>query len=167
VEAIKLSRSLDRRQIAALARSKYSKEAVGKQYDWALRQLGDLSDRGWYGDQSRKFAAAMVPTQDESRRKRRIWLYIPYFGAFPNYFQLYLDSLKRNADCLSVFLMTDIDFSGYRVPDNLIPIPITFGAIREKAARLISDEFGMDVRPEAFSRSCIPSFFATSASGMA
>ena len=25
---------------------------------WALRQLADLSDRGWYGEVSRKFAAA-------------------------------------------------------------------------------------------------------------
>ena len=48
-----------------------------------------------------------------------------------------------------MFLLTDIDLSGYRLPDNLILIPMTFGAIREKAARLISDEFGVDVRPEA------------------
>ena len=149
VEAIRLSRSLDRRQIAALARSKYSKEAVGKQYDWALRQLGDLSDRGWYGDQSRKFASTAVLSQKGAPRKPRIWLYMPYFGAFPNYFQLYLDSLGRNADCLSVFLMTDIDLSGYRVPHNLIPIPMTLDALREKAARLIKDEFGMEVRPDA------------------
>ena len=40
VEAIRLSGTLDRRQIATLARGKYSKEAVGKQYDWVLRQLG-------------------------------------------------------------------------------------------------------------------------------
>jgi len=149
VEAIRLSRSLDRRQIATLARAKYSKEAAGKQYDWALKQLADLSGRGWYGDKSRKFASAAVLPQEETRRKPRIWLYMPYFGAFPNYFQLYLDSLGKNADCLSVFLMTDNDLSGYRVPDNLIPIPLTLGALREKAARLINDEFGMNVLPDA------------------
>jgi Glycosyl transferases group 1 len=148
VEAIRLSRSLDRRQIAALARSKYSKEVVGKQYDWALRQLGDLSGRGWYADKSRKFARAVAPAQASVSRNRRIWLYIPYFGAFPNYFQLYLDSLGRNADCLSVFLMTDSDLSGYQIPDNLILVPMTLGKLRDKAARFIGDEFGVDARPD-------------------
>ena len=111
--------------------------------------MADLSGRGWYGDKSRKFANAAVPAQAAKPRKPRIWLYMPYFGAFPNYFQLYLDSLGRNADCLSVFLLTDNDLSGYRVPDNLMPIPMTLGALREKAARFISDEFGVDVPPDA------------------
>jgi hypothetical protein len=148
IEAIRLSRSLDRRKIAASARSRYSKETIGSQYNWALRQLADLSGPGWYGEKSRKFADAAAAKATEPR-KPRIWLFIPYFGAFPNYFQLYLDSLGRNADCLSVFLMTDIDLSGYRLPDNLIPIPMTLGALREKAARLIGDEFGIEARPEA------------------
>jgi glycosyltransferase involved in cell wall biosynthesis len=91
---------------------------------------------------------AVLP-QEATTPKPRIWLYMPYFGAFPNYFQLYLDSLGRNADCLSVFLMTDNDLSGYRVPDNLVPIQLTLGALREKAARLINDEFGMNVLPDA------------------
>jgi glycosyltransferase involved in cell wall biosynthesis len=149
VEAIRLSRSLDRRRIATLARAKYSKEATGKQYDWALRQIADLSGAGWYGDISRKFANTAVPAQAATPRKPRIWLYMPYFGTLPDYFQLYLDSLGRNADCLSVLLITDIDLSGYRVPDNLVPIPMTLDTLREKAAQFINDEFGMDVRPEA------------------
>ena len=150
VEAIQLSRSLDRRQIATLARRKYSKEVIGKQYDWALRQLDDLSGRGWYADKSRKFASRpAAPAQAAKPGKRRIWLYMPYFGAFPNYFQLYLDSLARNADCLSVFLLTDSDLSGYRAPDNLIPVPMTIDALRGRAAQFIGDEFGINVRPDA------------------
>jgi glycosyltransferase involved in cell wall biosynthesis len=66
VEAIKLSASLDRRQISALARNKYSKEVVGKQYDWVLKQLADLSGRGWYADKSHKFASAAVLRQEET-----------------------------------------------------------------------------------------------------
>lgn len=58
IEAIRLSKSLDRERIAALARAKYSKEAVGKQYDWALKQLADLSGPGWYAEKSRKFWGA-------------------------------------------------------------------------------------------------------------
>jgi len=149
VEAIRLSKSLDRRQIAALARTRYSKETVGKQYDWVLRQLSDLSGRGWYADRSRKFAETSAAARAVRSRKPRIWLYMPYFGAFPNYFQLYLDSLGNNADCLSVFLMTDINLSGYRLPDNLIPVPMTLSMLREKFARFIGDEFGVDVGPDA------------------
>jgi tetratricopeptide (TPR) repeat protein len=149
VEAIKLSRSLDRRQIATLARSKYSKEVVGKQYDWVLKQVADLSGRGWYADKSRKFASAAVLPKANPSRKPRIWLYMPYFGAFPNYFQLYLDSLANNADCLSVFLMTDNDLSGYRVPENVIVVRLTLSDLRERVARFINDEFGMHVQPDA------------------
>jgi predicted SAM-dependent methyltransferase len=144
-----MSRSLDRRRIAAIARAKYSKEVVGKQYDGVLKQLADLSGRGWYAEKSRKFARRPVSPQEATLRKPRIWLYMPYFGAFPNYFQLYLDSLGKNADYLSVFLMTDNNLSGYRVPENLIPIQLTLGAIREKAARLINEEFGLNVLPDA------------------
>ena len=150
VEAIELSRSLDRRQIATLARSKYSKELAGQRYDWALKQVADLSGRGWYEDKSRKFASATDIREDgKPQKKPRIFLYMPYFGAFPNYFQLYLDSLGKNADCISVFLMTDIDLSGYQLPDNLIPIHLTLDMIRERAARFMTDEFGMNVVPEA------------------
>jgi len=149
VEAIRLSRSLDRRQISDLARSKYSKAAVGKQYDWAFRQLADLSGRGWYGDKSRKFAGAAVESPPDKQRKPRIWLYMPFFGMLPNYFQLYLDSLGKNADCLSVFLMTDADLSSYKLPDNLIPVKLTLDDLRKKAARFMNDAFGMDVKPGA------------------
>ena len=50
VETIRLSRSPDRRQIAALAQGSYSKETVGKQYDWVLTRLADLLGHGWYTD---------------------------------------------------------------------------------------------------------------------
>jgi hypothetical protein len=69
--------------------------------------------------------------------------------SFPNYFQLYLDSLGKNADYLSVFLMTDNDLSGYSLPQNLIVISQTLEALREKIARFINDEFGMNEPPDA------------------
>jgi glycosyltransferase involved in cell wall biosynthesis len=149
VEAIRASQSLDRRQIAALARKKYSREVVGQQYDRVLLQLSDLSGAGWYGDVSRKFEKPAVIEEAVNRRKPRIWIYLPYFGAFPNYFQLYLDSLARNSDCLSVFLVTDHDLSSFRLPDNLIPIPMTLDELRKRAARLLFVEFGVDVQPDS------------------
>jgi predicted SAM-dependent methyltransferase len=117
--------------------------------DWALRQLADLSGGGWHGEKSRKFADAAVPIQAPGLRQRRIWLYMPYFGTLPNYFQLYLNSLGRNAECLSVFLMTDNDLSNYQVPENLIKIPTTLDVLRETAARFVSNEFRIQMRPDA------------------
>lgn len=142
LEAVRLSKSLDRKQIAAWARNRYSKESVGKQYDWVLRQLRDLTGSGWYAERSRKFAI-----------KRRIWLFLPYFGAFPNYFQLYLDSLRNNAGYLSVFLISDNDLSEYRLPDNLIVISTTLATLRQKIARFFGDEFHLVTDPDTLLKS--------------
>lgn len=147
VEAIDLSRSLDRRQIRRLAQEKYSKEVVGRQYDQAFRQLADLSGRGWYAEKSRKFGNAPDVSKSTEERQPRIWIYLPFFGEFPNYFQLYLDSLGQNADCLSVFLLTDNDLSAYRIPDNLVPIQMSLDALRERLALFVNAEFGLDLQP--------------------
>ncbi len=155
IEAIRVSATLDRRRIAEIARTRYSKNVIGQQYDRAFRQLADLSGRGWYAEQSHKFAhpsnATVNPAEEvaiSSPRKPRIWLYMPYFGTLPNYFQLYLDSLARNQDCLSVILVTDIDLAGYRVPANLIRASMTLDEIRERAARLLAEEFGVSAAPD-------------------
>lgn len=145
VEAIRRSSTLDRRQIAEIARSKYSKEVVGKQYDWVLRQLADLSGPGWYGDISRKFGDSVELKAAKTDRNNHIWLYMPYFGTLPNYFQLYLDSLARNADRLSVIFLTDVDLSSYSLPQNLLAIPMTFDAIRGRAANLIQRNYNQNV----------------------
>jgi hypothetical protein len=147
--AIELSKSLDRRQIADKARSKYSKEVVGQQYDWVFKQLSDLSSRGWYGDISRKFARALARPLGTSIRKPRIWLYIPYFGVLPNYFQIYLNSLKNNIDYLSVIFITDVDLSNYQLPDNLLVVTMSLEELRVRASSFLKFEFGMKVRADS------------------
>jgi len=62
----------------------------------------------------------------------RITLFIPYYGAFPNYFQLYLNSLAKNQDVLTVVLVTDIDLSPYSCPPNLRVHRLTFLELRLK-----------------------------------
>lgn len=147
VEAVKASKSLDRRAIAELARERYSRKSVGRQYDWALRQLSDLSGSGWYGTESRKFSALQqARTTPEAAPK--IWLFIPYFGHFPSYFDLYLESLERNHAHLRVVLLTDIDLTGYRLPRNLYPIPMSLAALRKKIAHFMSSEFDTFVEPQ-------------------
>ncbi len=146
VAAIQLSWSLDRRAIAELARSRYSKEAVGRQYDWIFQQLADLSGRGWYGEVSRKFSEAKI--LDTTLQKGRIWIYIPYFGQLPNFFQLYLDSLGRNSDILTVIFLTDIDLAQFNLPENLIVVLITLDDIRHRAAHLMMESFDVVIKPE-------------------
>ena len=54
-EAIRLSASLDRGRVSQVAAAKYGRALAGERYDRALRQLSDLSGRGWYGERSRRF----------------------------------------------------------------------------------------------------------------
>ena len=49
----------------------------------------------------------------------RVYLVLPYFGAFPNYFQLYLDSVAKNSAVLTVVLVTDIALDAYNLPTNI------------------------------------------------
>src|SRR4029077_17424928 len=113
----------------------------------AFRQLADLSRRGWYEDKSHKFASS--PSRKTcGGRQRRIWLYMPYYGQLPNYFQLYLDSLERNKDCLSVLFITDNDLANYHVPENLFRIEMSLDELRRRCASLLADEFGVAVEPQ-------------------
>ena len=77
----------------------------------------------------------------------RIYIFLPYFGKFPNYFQLYLDSLKMNKDILTVFLITDIDLSSYCLPPNLIVAPMTIDDVRKRAANMLLSVFNRHVSP--------------------
>jgi len=77
----------------------------------------------------------------------RIYLFIPYYGKFPNYFQLYLDSLKMNQDILTVFFITDIDMTPYSVPENAIIIPLTKADVQRRLAQMLFNVFGKTADP--------------------
>jgi hypothetical protein len=75
----------------------------------------------------------------------RIYIAMPYFGRLPAYFQLYLDSLAANQDILTVLLITDVGLSDYRLPPNLIHIPLRLADIRARVATLLQHEHGLTV----------------------
>jgi len=81
--------------------------------------------------------------------KQRIYIFLPYYGSFPNYFQLYLDSLGINTDILTVFLLTDLDTSSFHLPENLILIPFALDEIRERLSTFIFKNFGQQIEPKA------------------
>lgn len=61
-----------------------------------------------------------------------IYSIIPYFGILPNYFQLYLDSVEINSDILKIILISDNDFSNYKIPLNVIIINLSICQVRER-----------------------------------
>jgi len=81
-------------------------------------------------------------------KQKRIYTFIPYYGGFPNYFQLYLDSLGINTDILTVFLITDIDMTGYKCPTNLIVIKMPKSDIQKRLSKFILDTYEKVVEPE-------------------
>ena len=48
ITAVEFAGQLDRKRIAEDARAKYSLESVGSQMDRIFKQIGNLSDKGWY-----------------------------------------------------------------------------------------------------------------------
>ncbi len=76
----------------------------------------------------------------------RMNIFLPYYGKFPNYFQLYLDSLNANNDILTVFLITDIDSSEYILPKNLIVVPMSIDVLRRKISDMLLNVFRKTVK---------------------
>ncbi|MDD3415001.1 MAG: hypothetical protein PHY47_13495 [Lachnospiraceae bacterium] len=64
-----------------------------------------------------------------------------YFGAFPSYFQLWLDSCKENPE-IKFLVFSDISLQEYSVPTNVVIQKTTF----EKMKSLISRKIGFPVK---------------------
>lgn len=61
---------------------------------------------------------------------KKIVLFIPYFGTFPNYFQLFLNSCGRN-DTINWIIFTDND-TEYKYPENVKRVSMSFLEIKKK-----------------------------------
>lgn len=68
---------------------------------------------------------------------------VPYFGKFPEYFQLWLDSCNYNNE-FNWILLTDIDKSIYNVPVNVEFIECTFSNIINIFRNKIDDKISLD-----------------------
>lgn len=143
-----LDGKFDREYIRDRAAKLYDMYKLANDYDYVFRTILDVhtpGKNGWYSSDTH-----IVPLLDTIKVTigPRIYVFIPYYGSFPNYFQLYLDSLGINADMLTVFLITDIDVSSYKLPDNLILVPMPKIEVQKKAAKFILDVYGKTVAPE-------------------
>lgn len=84
LDGIKAVKTLDRKKVAEVARSRFSLEAVGKKYDIIFRQISDLRAKGWYN--TRSFAlqgeiARNLPEEDD--QVSTIKLYVPPYTPKP------------------------------------------------------------------------------------
>lgn len=136
----------DRKYIHEYATNKYDMYKVAYQYEYVLKSILDIHIPGRGGWFSKKSYYQKL-LEGDSNSNSKIYLIIPYYGQFPNYFQLYLDSLQMNKDILTVIMPTDIDLSNYNVPSNLIPLHITLDNIRERLSKLLLEFYGKTIEP--------------------
>jgi hypothetical protein len=70
--------------------------------------------------------------------KKCIFL-LPYFGPFPIYFQLFLDTFAFNKT-FNMLLITDNDLSKYKMPPNVISLHISFLELKDKIRNALKME---------------------------
>lgn len=61
----------------------------------------------------------------------KILIIIPYFGKFPNYFDLWLTSVKYNST-INWLLITDNDCSNNNIPSNVQVLNMSFGDLKQR-----------------------------------
>jgi len=138
-----LDGKFDRSYIRKRAADLFDMYKLAANYEYALKTILDVhtpGKNGWYSPDTH--IRAILPA------KKRIFICIPYYGAFPNYFQLYLDSAGMNADILAVILITDIDTSSYTVPANVFVYKMPRQDVQKRAAKFIKDVYDKTIAPE-------------------
>lgn len=73
----------------------------------------------------------------------KVALVLPYYGSFPNYFQLFLRSVELNTE-FEVLLVTDIETVGICLPDNVHVVRLSLGDIRDRIASSIPAPLKLD-----------------------
>jgi len=124
----------DRKYIRERAANKYDMYKLALNYDYTFKSILDVHTPGINGWYSKKSHMGIF-------HQSKIYLIICYYGAFPNYFQLYLNSLGQNETTLSVVLVTDIDLSIYQLPTNLIHINIPINEVKRRASTFLKREY--------------------------
>ena len=138
-----LDGKFDRAYVRKRAVEKYDMYKLAKHYEYVFKSVVDIHNGagGWYSKES--YLALTDGTVPSAPYPGKIHLCIAYFGAkFPNYFQLYLDSLLNNTDILVVHLYTNISLGGYECPPNLVVEQMTFEELNQKIRDFFLCEFG-------------------------
>lgn len=70
-------------------------------------------------------------------------LLLPYFGKFPNYFQLWLDSAKYNT-FIDFLIFTDSEMSMYSIPSNVYVVEMTFQDVKNRISKVLPYSFKLE-----------------------
>jgi glycosyltransferase involved in cell wall biosynthesis len=144
-----LDNHFDRTYIRERAANLYDMYKVAFQYEYVFKSIREIyvpGNNGWYSPV--KHIKTFVEKSPVEEINPRIYIFVAYYGSFPNYFQLYLDSLANNTDCLTVFLVTDIDMSSYTCPENLIIIFMPKADLQARVSKFIEEGYQQKVAPE-------------------
>lgn len=79
----------------------------------------------------------------------RIIIIIPYFGVFPNYFNLWLKSVRFNS-AINWLLITDNNCDKYKMPDNIKVLNLSFSELKQR----IQDCFDFRISLESAYKLC-------------
>jgi glycosyltransferase involved in cell wall biosynthesis len=146
-----LDGKFNRKYIRERSASLYDMYKIAHKYEYVYRSILDIYDiskNGWYSPDAHIKCLVENKIENKPENNQRIYLFIPYFGELPNYFQLYLDSLEINKDLLSVFFITDIDLSSYQLPENLIHVKMNIDEIKNRITNVIYKTYGKHVSTE-------------------
>jgi glycosyltransferase involved in cell wall biosynthesis len=128
-----LDSRFDRKYIRERAVNKFDMYNLAVNYDYTFKSILDVHTPGTNGWYSKKSHMGMF-------QPSRIYLIICYYGAFPNYFQLYLNSLGENK-IITVILVTDIDLTSYELPTNLIHVNMPISQVKQRAHSFLKKEY--------------------------
>jgi len=77
-----------------------------------------------------------------------IFLTLVYYGSFPNYFQLYLDSLNINKNLLNIILITDINIDKYDIPSNVIIVKMSLLELKNRIVNFFKLEYNINLNTD-------------------
>jgi len=139
-----LDGKFDRQYIRERAVKMFDMYNIAKKYEYVFKSVLDVFNgkNGWYSQNTN-----IIPVIEDKPESRRIYISIVYYGKFPNYFQLYLDSVKMNSDILTVILVTDIDTSNYNLPSNLYKVTLTKFDVQKRLSKFILDTYDKSINP--------------------
>lgn len=146
-----LDNKFDRTYIRERACSLYGMYNVAFQYEYVFKSIREIyipGNNGWYSPVKHIASCMDRPALEVVAEPPRIYLFVVYYGNFPNYFQLYLDSLSINTDILTVFLITDISVVPYKCPSNLVVVPMAKSEVQDRTAALVQKVYKQTIDPQ-------------------